>query len=91
MIEDISQKLLRQFADSLQELLQADGAAAAGQGPNGATPPGPTSQPSQLDASALVGSVLRDRLRANPLPLVGALALLALVLRRSRRRRRRAD
>jgi carbon monoxide dehydrogenase subunit G len=134
MIEDISEKLLREFAKRLQEELTGQPAAAgpapdepaplassdepappsseasaasdapvasaiadetpdaevAGEAPR--TSPPPVSEPPRpmtpsepLDAGSLVGSVLWDRVRKNPLPvafLAGLLFAIALLRRR---------
>jgi carbon monoxide dehydrogenase subunit G len=108
MIEDISERLLREFAERLQASLvapvdqsppaAADAEPAAATEPEAGggapTPPAnvadepslapPPAEP--LQAGSLVGPVLLDRLRRNPLP---AVAVLVLVLRLLRRRRRR--
>jgi hypothetical protein len=140
MIEDISEKLLREFAGRLQEELtgqpaaegpapdepaplasepaplpsEAKDAAAAAPAPAAsaiaaetpdaeitghepqAAPPPPSTEPLQprqpmapsepLDAGSLVGSVLWDRVRKNPLPLAFLAGLLfAIALFRRRR------
>jgi carbon monoxide dehydrogenase subunit G len=122
MIEDIAQKLLREFATRLQASLESESPAEAGAAPpepapvpepaaplDGASPPEPgapprsaaaaappepaavpepaaASQPAApLDAGSLVGAVLRDRVRANPAPLIAVVAAL-LVLLWARRR-----
>jgi hypothetical protein len=74
MIEDISERLLREFASCLQASLgeQQDPA------------PRPTSAP--LDAGALATSVVKERIRGNRAPLLFALAVGILVLLRRRRR-----
>jgi carbon monoxide dehydrogenase subunit G len=151
MIEDISEKLLKQFAGSLQQSLAgsptdaakpadspataappdspatAEPAAGAASGtpdepavspwappgepqaehvhhdwsppgsaprseagpaePVPATSPFPPTQPAEpLRADAVVASVLADRAKANPLPLVAGLLALLLLIRRRRRR-----
>jgi carbon monoxide dehydrogenase subunit G len=137
MIEDISQKLLGEFAKRLQQELTADGAAAANSAaaeapapaeaaeapvpaeaaaapaaappsappdstgeaqpnppepgiaaPPPPPPPRPTPPPAEpLQAGSLVGSVLVDRVKRNPLPLAFLAGLLVafVLLRRSRR------
>ncbi len=120
MIEDISEKLLRQFAASLQESLQGDGPAPALDGaPEAATPassaqppgsaeaPGsaqppvsaPVSEPaprsaagdppgkpsSEISGLSLIGSVLLTRVKRNPAPAAGVLAVLLLLVLRRRR------
>jgi carbon monoxide dehydrogenase subunit G len=115
MIEDISEKLLREFANNLQASLaggggeaaapagaDGDGAAPADPEPAGAAegtePPPVAAQPppapppagaTELDAGALLASVVKERIRRNPAPLIGGLLAIVL-LRRFRRRRRRA-
>jgi carbon monoxide dehydrogenase subunit G len=105
MIEDISEKLLRQFADGLQQSLAGEPAPADDSAPAGdttpadesdpplaagaaapATSPFPPTQPAEpLRADSLIASVLIDRAKANPLPIiVGLLALLLLIRRRRR-------
>jgi carbon monoxide dehydrogenase subunit G len=140
MIEDISERLLREFAQRLAASLDAggdeaepappdseagvtegegsdgegegsdgEGEGSDGEGDDGegdedqpgeapaATEPAPEARPSftppppaePLDAGSLVGSVVADRVRRNPLPLVAGFVLLVLLGRRRRRRRRR--
>jgi uncharacterized protein len=113
MIEDISEKLLRQFAASLQQSLEGDGpapaldgapdAATAGsaQAPGSAQPPvsAPVSEPaprsaagdppgkpsSEISGLSLIGSVLLTRVKRNPAPAAGVLAVLLLLVLRRRR------
>jgi carbon monoxide dehydrogenase subunit G len=118
MIEDISERLLREFASRLQASLGESGASApasetlppsreqAPSEPQAATaaqappppqaeaPPPPYAPPpppmgeaaEPLDAGSLVGSVLMERARRNPVPVAFAIGLLlALVLLRGRR------
>jgi carbon monoxide dehydrogenase subunit G len=114
MIEDISERLLREFATRLQASLVGAGetgssgpeptgagaesggapasedavGTAAGPPPPAIPHPLPPAEP--LDAGSLVGSVLLDRARRNPAPIVAALAALVMVvllLGRGRRRR----
>jgi carbon monoxide dehydrogenase subunit G len=77
MIEDVSARLLNEFAQSLQASLTGDPDTTADQ------PPGP------LDAVPLVGSVVRDRARRNPMPIAALVFgfVLALVIFRRRGRR----
>jgi carbon monoxide dehydrogenase subunit G len=134
MIEDISQRLLREFAERLAASLDAGGASAdaaepavepeagapepeagapepeagalqpeAGSGEEAGEddPADPAPAPKAttafvapppaepLDAGSMVGSVLADRVRSNPLPLLAGLVALVLLRRRRRRRRRR--
>jgi carbon monoxide dehydrogenase subunit G len=86
MIEDISEKLLRQFAENLQASLATPEPEAS---TDGAEPPPVVSQTtdtSTLDAGALVGSVLRERIRRNPWPLLALTGLLVLWARKNRGR-----
>jgi carbon monoxide dehydrogenase subunit G len=117
MIEDISEKLLKQFADGLQQSLAGEPAPAPGSAAPGdsappsdstpaddsapaeqsepqlaagaatpATSPFPPTQPAEpLRAGSLVASVLVDRAKANPVPIVVALLALFLLIRRSRK------
>jgi len=116
MIEDISARLLQEFARRLQDSLveqpaaESTGEEAAGTGPagdaNGGPPAGPrtdsesqtlpnVSQPppatpgavetEPLQGLSLVGSVMWERTKRNPLPLVLGLLLALFVLRRARR------
>jgi carbon monoxide dehydrogenase subunit G len=106
MIEDISEKLLRRFADGLQQSLAedpagdtepapesapappaAESAPAAGSAPAApATSPFPPTQPAEpLRGDSLIASVLVDRAKANPVPIIVALLALFLVIRRRRR------
>ncbi len=134
MIEDISQRLLREFATRLQASLDVGGGVAHGSeappagspeaaeladaatvgapdqvaeppseapAPPSAPPPaGPPVSPAPvvesgpaepLDGISLITSVIVDRVKRNPAPVIAA-AVLALfgLLRRRRRRRRRA-
>ncbi|HEY1591741.1 MAG TPA: SRPBCC family protein [Solirubrobacteraceae bacterium] len=63
------------------------GPGAAPPPPPGPPPPPPLNEP--LRADAVVGSMVLERIRANPWPLIGAAALLILLRRRRRRRRAR--
>jgi carbon monoxide dehydrogenase subunit G len=58
--------------------------------PVAAAPPPPRAQPpadeDALNATALVGSVIADRVKANPWPLIGAGVVMLLLIRRRRRR-----
>jgi uncharacterized protein len=97
MIEDISNKLLQNFAESLQADLAAGHAAteaaAEASGPEpadrpadgaaSAPPPPPANEP--LDSNALVLGMLKDRLAANPLPVLGLVLALLVLVRRARR------
>jgi carbon monoxide dehydrogenase subunit G len=130
MIEDISQKLLRQFAASLQATLTAEppkgsngttaaaaqadparaetagaetagaetaGAETAGAGsaapepaadPAGGTvrsTPPPAATPNEISGLSLLGSVLLDRLKRNPLPAAAVVLTLLLLLLRANR------
>ena len=93
MIEDISEKLLKQFADGLQQSLAGDPAgdpdpalASAPAAPAApATSPFPPTQPAEpLRGDSLIASVLIDRAKANPLPLIVVLLTLILLVRRRR-------
>jgi carbon monoxide dehydrogenase subunit G len=83
MIEDISARLLREFAQRLQEsLADQDGGEAEDQ-------PQHAPQPSQpVQGLSVMSSVLLDRVRRNPtVAFVAGLLLAALLLRRARRGR----
>lgn len=85
MIEDIAERLLRQFADNLQARLKEDGPAT--EGPNDSRASRTEVQaPESLDAGSLVASVAWERSRSSP--LVPALIMGLLVLLAIRRRRR---
>ena len=106
MIEDISEKLLRQFAACLQVTLTAEppkggngttsAAAEAGPAPAAAPelhgavrsappPPQAAAAPNEISGLSLVGSVLLDRVKRNPLPAAAiALTLLLFLLRANR-------
>jgi carbon monoxide dehydrogenase subunit G len=74
MIEDISERLLREFAACLQASLTAEPAAAGGE---------------PIEGLPLLASVAGERARRNPAAVVGfvaALALLALAWRRAAQR-----
>lgn len=84
IMADVSKKLMAQFAQNLNEMIEADGQAPV-------TPPavdtpvvrkidGPAADPIEL--SEIAGGAILKRL----LPLLGGLAVLLLVLRRRRRR-----
>ena len=92
MIEDIAERLLTEFAQNLQILLQADSTASTGSEPD-ADPerdaPGGeqtvAAVPEALDAGSLVASAALRRARSSPLvPALIAGLLLALLLRRRR-------
>ncbi len=114
MIEDISERLLREFASRLQSSLAEGGLSAQPTEANGdlpaaeeAAPPpteGPAAEPpppppppappappvsEPIEGLSLVGSVMADRVRRDPRPLLAALGvlLLLLLLRLLRRRR----
>jgi carbon monoxide dehydrogenase subunit G len=99
MIEDISERLLREFAQRLQRMLEGpgDGAPADAGGPGaGESPPEPRSLtpieaqpvPSEpLEALSLVGSVLWERARRRPAPFAFIAGLLLAVMLLGRRRR----
>ena len=117
MIEDISEKLLRQFAAALQSSLTSEGhtgsngtttAAASAEPAAAATatpaagelparpelhgavrsaPPPPTSLAgsNEIGGLSLLGSVLLDRVKRNPLPVVALGLVLLLILLRANR------
>jgi uncharacterized protein len=84
MIEDISQRLLREFASCLQQSLAQE---QQPQGPPPETPETPVAEP--LQGAALVASVLLDRARANPAPIAAAIVAFVVALKVTRRLRRR--
>jgi hypothetical protein len=103
MIEDISEKLLRQFAACLQVTLTAEppkgsngtttAAAEADPPPapelhgavRSAPPPPQAAAANEISGLSLVGSVLLDRIKRNPLPAAAiALTLLLFLLRANR-------
>jgi carbon monoxide dehydrogenase subunit G len=107
MIEDIANKLLRQFAGSLQELVSDGGASepapapavavsSNGGGPAeepdpsedsaiaGAAPVAAPVDSAELNGLALVGSVVLERIKRNPVPAVVAGAVLIVLLARRR-------
>jgi carbon monoxide dehydrogenase subunit G len=78
MIEDISERLLKEFASRLQASLSE---------PAGPPVTSGAPEPSEsLDAGSLVTSVMLDRARRNPLPIVAVLVVMLLMARRARRR-----
>ena len=86
MVEDIAERLLREFARNLQALLQAD-TPSASDPPSDASSLGQSvaAAPEALDAGSLVTSVAWQRARSNPLlPAVIAGLLVLLLLRRRR-------
>ncbi len=72
MVEDIAERLLKEFAANLQDSLQ-------GENPTPAPPPEP------IRGESLVASAAWGRARGNPV-LIGALALLVFVVLLRRRR-----
>jgi hypothetical protein len=100
MIEDISERLLREFAQCLQATLGsrapagADGAGpravpVTGGAPPGADPPAPVPAAEPIEGISLVGSVLWGRLRRHPgHVLAAALAIIAVVAAARRALRR---
>jgi carbon monoxide dehydrogenase subunit G len=103
MIEDISEKLLRQFATSLQASLATDGDAAQSDPPpptvaaeapppadapaDAPAPPPPAPEP--FDAGSVLADVAMDRVRASPARLILTVVAFMIVVRHLRRRRRR--
>jgi uncharacterized protein len=121
MIEDISERLLKEFAQRLAASLEGDGgdteeqavapaepaepgeadeanepaspSEAAGAAPPAEPaegrppppPPPPAAASEPLDAGSMVGSMLAERVRANPWPLIAAVFVLWRLLRRRRR------
>lgn len=110
MIEDISEKLLRQFAACLQATLTAEppkgangttSAAADAEPPaaagaddpadpargavRSAPPPPQAAGANEISGLSLVGSVIVDRIKRNPLPAAVALLTLLLLLLRANR------
>lgn len=81
MMQDISERLLRQFADNLQQSLVQPASEALPPGPE--TPP---LAPAPVEGGSLAASVLWGAVRQNPLPAAFAAGLvLALLLFRRRR------
>jgi carbon monoxide dehydrogenase subunit G len=121
MIEDISERLLREFAERLQASLsrgagadqqESDTAEPAGDSSDdtpasastvAAAEPPRTSEPASrtaeppppaepLQAGSLIGSVVADRVKRNPTPLIAGMIFgfgLMFLLQRRRRQRRR--
>jgi carbon monoxide dehydrogenase subunit G len=105
MIEDISERLLREFASRLQASLESNGGeatesatadeatAAEVEAESSAPaepppPPPPEAAAEPVDGVALVGSVVANRVRRNPWPLLALVGFcLVLLLRLIRRRR----
>jgi carbon monoxide dehydrogenase subunit G len=97
MIEDISEKLLREFARCLQESLAAGDPASADASaspspspPSNEAPPSATAPPAppseSINGLSLLASVLWTRVRRNPAPFAAAIVALLVVRRRIRRR-----
>jgi carbon monoxide dehydrogenase subunit G len=95
LIEDVSGKLVDQFASNLETMLGgSNGAAAAAPSEAAASvereaPPPPREQPSferqdHIDAGALAGDVTRDKLR-DPKVLAGLVVVVLLLVRLIRR------
>jgi uncharacterized protein len=102
MIEDISERLLREFAGRLQDsLAEPDSAHEAGEPPaidgDGSAPaaerppPLPPPQPSEpIEGLSLASDVVLSRVRSSPAPMAFAIGLLLAMFIRRRRRRRRS-
>jgi carbon monoxide dehydrogenase subunit G len=112
MIEDISERLLREFASRLQASLEGNGGEAtesaaeeaptaefesassapaptahvAPDAPEAAAAPSDAAEP--VDGLALVGSVVANRVRRNPWPLLALVGFCLVLLLRIMRRRR---
>ena len=86
MIEDIAERLLREFAQNLQTLLQGDSPAASGPQSEESSREQPVAAvPEALDAGSLVASAAWQRARSSPLvPALIAGLLILLMLRRRR-------
>jgi uncharacterized protein len=93
MIEDISNRLLREFASCLQRELAEPAPSPDGERPAAPEPPPPPTPPpppppapssEPLDVGALAGDVLQERVR-RAAPLALALLVLFVLLRRRRR------
>jgi carbon monoxide dehydrogenase subunit G len=84
MIEDIAERLLKEFAANLQTLLESEdapaGADGSAEGRGDAQAP-----PEPLQAGSLVTSVALQRVRRNPAPLAIVALLVVLVILRRRR------
>jgi carbon monoxide dehydrogenase subunit G len=95
MIEDISERLLRQFADCLQQSLAGEPSGAGGSTEAEAADAGEAGADDdaagageQIEAVTLAASVLWGRVRRNPVPVI-ALVLGFLLAVATRRRARR--
>ena len=88
MIEDISERLLREFAARLQASLAGEHDEPPAPAVQGApVEPAPPLEPtSPVEGFSLVGSVIAERARQNPKLPLAALGLLLLILLRRRRR-----
>ena len=81
LIEDVSAKLVNQFAENLQGMFTAaptNGGAAAAEPEPSAAPPPPRPEPEAFDAGNLAAQVASDRLR-DPRTLGGVLLLVLLI------------
>ncbi len=95
-LADVSEKLLAQFSDNLNELIKTQGAApapAAAPGPT-AEPAGPTSEPQirKIEGPAAepldLGNVAGGAVMKRVLPLLAGLAAVLLFVRRIFRRKK---
>jgi carbon monoxide dehydrogenase subunit G len=80
VIEEVSAKLVDQFAQNLAQMIEAaERPSEAPEPPRAAPPPPPQQQPAEtLDALALASGVAADRMR-NPRVLAGTLAAAVLL------------
>jgi carbon monoxide dehydrogenase subunit G len=85
MIEEISERLLKDFADRLQASLSTDGAAAEGGSPSPSPDPVVSAAPEPLDAGSLAAAAAWNRARSNQLTI--AALVIALVVMIALRRR----
>lgn len=87
MIEDVAERLLTEFAQNLQALLEADAPPKSAAQPEASTPEQTVAAvPEALDAGSLVASVASERARSSPLvpALIAGLLVVLLLRRRSR-------
>jgi hypothetical protein len=82
MIEDISNRLLGDFAACLQRQLAPEPQSTAA---SAAEPPPPPAPAQPIDAGSLAAGMLADRAKRSPIPAAALLLLLVILFRRRRR------
>jgi carbon monoxide dehydrogenase subunit G len=86
MIEDIGERLLREFADNLQRLLATSGEHVAANDTSTPSSGAVAQSPEALDAGSMVASAAWQRARSSPLVPTVIVLLILVALRRRRSR-----